>query len=469
MVEVSEEVASVAREMPEPGMLFDGKLRLGRKLGEGGMGAVFEAMNERTGRRVAVKVMRPELATNAEAAGRFLQEAHACGRVRHPHVVDIYDAGVDNGMPYLVMEFLEGESLADRLHRESTLPIADAIRMTEQALEGLGAVHEVGIVHRDLKPDNVFLVTLPKGGGWSVKLVDFGISKMTTGALGLAVTNTQSPLGTPLYMSPEQAQSLPDIDTRTDLYSLGVTLFEALTGSTPFERETYNAVILAIMMAPLPSVRERRPDVSEGLDAVLQRAMARDRGQRYQTADEFAAGLRSAIAPARREGVVPPTRLSAPEVNPFAATLAFPVTLWSPPPGVVTAGSRVPRKVTGSRTLAAVLLGVTLVGLGAWAASSQRGAVVGTSPRANVPVTFVRPAVVAATPAPAPITAPTPVAVAAAAHDAGSRGAVQAPVRRRMTRVREVDAPVVLPRLIGAPAPSHPSGSGGADEDRGIL
>jgi serine/threonine-protein kinase len=461
MVEASEAVASVGRGMPEPGMVLDGKLKLVRKLGEGGMGAVFEATNERTGRRVAVKVMRPELAANSEAVGRFIQEAHACGRVKHANVVDIYDAGVDDGMPYLVMEFLEGESLADRLRRKPALPIADAVFVTEQALEGLAAAHEVGIVHRDLKPDNVFLARRPKGGGWVVKLVDFGISKMTTGALGLARTSLEHPLGTPLYMSPEQAQSLADVDARTDLYSLGVTLFEALTGVTPFERDTYNAVILAIMMAPLPSARERRPDVPPPLDAVLQRAMARDRGQRFQTASEFAEGLREAVAPK-----VPPTRLSHPLVDPFAATAVPPVaaTLWAPPPATPVAPTATRAKVTW--VFAAVLCVAAAVGLGARATSTRRRDG-DTPPEVRPPVTILRPTPAIAPPAVAPSTA---VIVVPREPDAGARAAVPAaPVRRRVTRAREVEAPaVVVPRLIGTPVGPRPA-SGGADEDRGIL
>jgi len=167
-----------AGQLPAPGTVLDSKLEIVRVLGSGGMGAVLEARNRLTGRAVAVKVLRPELAANADAVRRLMQEASVCGRIQHPHVVDVYDAGVFEGAPYIVMELLRGESLAERASREGPLPIAEAVTLVLSAARGVAAAHAEGVIHRDLKPDNFFLAKPIAGGPEVLKVLDFGISKL---------------------------------------------------------------------------------------------------------------------------------------------------------------------------------------------------------------------------------------------------------------------------------------------------
>jgi serine/threonine-protein kinase len=278
--------ASGTAAEPAPGVLIDGKIELVKMLGGGGMGTVFEAINRRTGRRVAVKLLRPNLCGDESACQRMLQEALACGRIQHPNVVDVYDAGVHGERPYIVMELLRGESLGARLDRERTLPIAVAVQIAVQAAAGLAAAHAAGIVHRDLKPDNLFLV------GDRVKVVDFGISKIDDRMSGLAETKTGMVIGTPYYMAPEQARGARDIDARADVYGLAAVLFHALTGRPPFLGDNYNALIAEILTGELPSARSLRAEIPAALDAVLARALARDPAARHASIDELAAALR---------------------------------------------------------------------------------------------------------------------------------------------------------------------------------
>ncbi len=282
--------------MPTVGDVIDGKIELLRLLGGGGMGMVFEALNRRTGRHVAVKLLRRDLCSDGAACQRLLQEALACGRIQHPNVVDVYDAGTHGSTPYIVMELLRGESLGQRLDRERTLSVSDAAFIVLQAAAGLGAAHRAGIVHRDLKPDNLFLAATPGAErGYVVKVVDFGISKLADSEARLADTQTGTIVGTPYYMSPEQAMGSKLIDRRTDFYALGAVLFHALTGRTPFQGDNYNALLAAILTTPMVSPRSLRADIPVAVEAAIVRATARDPDLRPGTADEFAADLRSAL------------------------------------------------------------------------------------------------------------------------------------------------------------------------------
>jgi tetratricopeptide (TPR) repeat protein len=271
--------------MPKPGDLIDGKIEIVRMLGSGGMGAVFEGLHRRTGRRVAVKLLRPNLCSDPAACQRMVEEALACGRIQHPNVVDVYDAGACGSQPYIVMELLRGESLGTRIDRERTIAVAAAVDIAVQAAAGLAAAHAAGIIHRDLKPDNVFLV------GDRVKVVDFGISKTDDRASGLAETKTGVVIGTPYYMAPEQARGVRNIDARADVYGLGAVLFHALTGRPPFLGDNYNALIAEILTGELPSARSLRPEIPATLDAVLARSLARDPAARHASIAEFAAAL----------------------------------------------------------------------------------------------------------------------------------------------------------------------------------
>jgi tetratricopeptide (TPR) repeat protein/tRNA A-37 threonylcarbamoyl transferase component Bud32 len=280
---------------PAPGDLIDDRIELLRMIGGGGMGMVFEARNTRTGRHVAVKLLRRELCTDAGACQRLLQEAIACGRIQHPNVVDVYDAGIHRTRPYVVMELLRGESLGARLDRDGKLPIRIAVPIVQQSLAGLAAAHAAGIVHRDIKPDNLFLVDNDSSVPL-VKVLDFGISKLVGPESKLTDTKTGMIVGTPFYMSPEQAQGKKEIDHRTDIYGLGAVLFHAITGRMPFEGENYNALLAAILTTEVPRPRSLCGEIPLALEAVILRAMARDTGMRYRNAAELAADLTAASA-----------------------------------------------------------------------------------------------------------------------------------------------------------------------------
>ncbi len=277
--------------LPGAGEVIDGKLSVLRLLGEGGMGAVFEAVNQRTGRRVAVKVLRAARVGAPEAVRRFQQEALSCGRIEHPNVVAVFDAGVHQASPYIVMELLRGETLGARIARQGSLPIPAGVRALREALAGVGAAHRAGIVHRDLQPDNLFLARTTVEGEEVVKVLDFGASKLLEDEGTGVSTRTGFVLGTPHYMSPEQARGEKNIDARADLYALGAVLYHALTGRLPVEADNYNALLLSILTTVPTPLRQLRPDLPERLEAIVGRAMAKARELRYQTAEEFSAAL----------------------------------------------------------------------------------------------------------------------------------------------------------------------------------
>jgi serine/threonine-protein kinase len=270
------------------GRTIGGKYKVRSVLGEGGMGTVFEAEQVALGRSVAVKVLHAAQVTKRDAIRRFQQEARAAGAIGHPNICGVIDLGtLEDGSPYIVMERLSGETLADRLASEGGLPFEDVIDIHIQVLSGLVPAHEQGIVHRDIKPENVFL-TRRVGCPPIVKLLDFGVSKMIGVAREeLALTRTGMVMGTPYYMAPEQARGERDLDARVDLYACGVMFYEALTGKRPFTASNYNALLVQILGASPRPARALRPALPAAYDAVIERAMARDRRDRYATAADF--------------------------------------------------------------------------------------------------------------------------------------------------------------------------------------
>ncbi|AKT36582.1 uncharacterized protein CMC5_007000 [Chondromyces crocatus] len=261
------------------------------------MGTVWAARNELTHRDFAIKVLLPELAQNREALQRFFQEARVCGQIRHPAVVDVFDVGqAEDGAPYIVMELLEGEGLDTRLKSAGALPPHEAAAWIAFVARGLEEAHVRGVVHRDLKPANVFLAEQPTGE-IVPKILDFGVSK-ANGVRGVdhIRTLTGAVLGSPAYMSPEQASGEEEIDGRSDLWSLGVMLYEALTARHPFEAPNYNALMVAILSKPHEPVRSLAPAVSPELAAVVDRALIKDRDQRIGQARELAERLEAALA-----------------------------------------------------------------------------------------------------------------------------------------------------------------------------
>jgi serine/threonine-protein kinase len=274
------------------GKTIGGKYLVRSVLGEGGMGAVYEAENLALGRSVAMKVLHPAQARKKVAVKRFHQEARAAGAIGHPNICEVYDLGtLDDGSPYLVMERLVGETLADRIASEGGLPFDDVIDVCTQVLSGLVAAHEKGIVHRDIKPENIFL-TRRVGCPPVAKLLDFGVSKMIAPIMNekdedLDLTRTGMVMGTPFYMSPEQARGDRNLDARVDLYACGVIIYEAITGKRPFTAANYNALLLQILTTSPRPARELRPALPQGFDEVLDKALARNREDRFQSAAAF--------------------------------------------------------------------------------------------------------------------------------------------------------------------------------------
>jgi serine/threonine protein kinase len=286
-----------------------GKYHIDRLIGRGGMGAVFQATNAAIGKRVALKFLGVETSRDADAAIRFQREAEAASLAESPHIVQIFDSGrSEHGLPFLVMELLTGEDLRARLRREGRLDVDAAARITAQVLKALRQAHAAGIVHRDLKPDNVFLCRREDEPAF-VKIVDFGISKLQQAPGVDTLTHKGAVLGTAFYMSPEQAQAFPDIDGRTDLFSVGAILYEMLTGEPPQSAPTYEAVLIAICTRDAPDVRAKAADVPEKLARVIARALERDREQRYQSAADMLEDLDAAQGESRALAVK--TRTSA--------------------------------------------------------------------------------------------------------------------------------------------------------------
>jgi tRNA A-37 threonylcarbamoyl transferase component Bud32 len=293
-----------------PGQILDGKYRIVRVLGVGGMGAVYEGENTRIHRRVAIKVLHAEVAKKAEIVQRFEREAQAAGRIGSEHIVEVLDLGnLPSGERYMVMEFLDGVSLTDRIKQQGHLPPEILGPLLAQLLAGLGAAHEAGIVHRDLKPDNVFLVR--RASGDFVKLLDFGVSKFSALGDDFSMTKTGAVMGTPYYMSPEQARGQP-IDPRSDLYSVGVVAYQALTGRVPFQAETFNELLFKIALETPPALETVVPGMDPGFAGIVRRAMEREPAARFQSAAEFFQAVSSWLA--SRTGV------GLPAVGPIATT-----------------------------------------------------------------------------------------------------------------------------------------------------
>ena len=278
------------------GSLIDGKYEVRRQLGSGGMGAVYEGFHRLIERKVAIKVLHPHVSGDSDIINRFLNEARITAELGCENIVEVSDMGVTpTGAPYLVMEYLEGETLGDRIHARGALPIPEAAEIIIAILRGLAEVHKAGVVHRDLKPDNVFLSDRKYDDGTTklvVKLLDFGISKMARpGTDGLHLTQTGAVIGTPWYMSPEQARGGKGVDHRTDIYATGLLLFEALIGSRPFAADNYNELMYVISNEDPPLPSRSRPDLPEGLEEVVLKALARDPDRRFRSASEFLSAL----------------------------------------------------------------------------------------------------------------------------------------------------------------------------------
>jgi serine/threonine-protein kinase len=261
-------------------------------IGEGGMGAVYEAEHLAIGRLVAVKVLHPKHAQKREAISRLQHEARVAGTIGHPNICEIYDMGrLDDGSPYVVMERLHGETLAERIQRDGVVPFVEVSEVVLQVLSALSAAHEKSVIHRDLKPDNIFLVqraNMPS----VAKLLDFGISKVQAADhAAMDLTRTGMVMGTPYYMAPEQARGDRTLDQRVDLWAVGVILYEALTGRRPFVARNYNALLMQILTSRHRPVTELVPSVPAAVSLLIDKALSKMREDRFQSAQEFQQAL----------------------------------------------------------------------------------------------------------------------------------------------------------------------------------
>jgi len=300
---VAEERVSAAPAGLEKGMreVVAGRYRLVRKLAEGGMGSVFIAEHTLSHKRMALKVVHPYLCRGRQGVERFRREVSAAAQIDHPGIVQVFDAGVDDdGGFFMAMELLEGESIGDRLRREWP-GMATAVMWIEGMLAPLAKAHAKNFVHRDLKPDNVFLA-LDEDGNERLKLLDFGLAREVSKG---GPTRTGITFGTPEYMSPEQAMSARRVRAPGDVWSVGVMLYELLSGEHPFTGETPNAIMANAIKEPLPSLREKAPHVPEALAAVVERALEKEPEDRPQTAGELLEELHAVVAELELDETVP--------------------------------------------------------------------------------------------------------------------------------------------------------------------
>lgn len=280
------------------GRTLGDKFLVRRVIGQGGMGAVYEVEHVITKRVGALKLLHPRSAAQSEVVTRFVREASAAGRIGNPHIVVTYDAGeLASGEPYLFMELLEGSAISALIDARGRLPFELARELVTQAAEALAAAHVAGIVHRDVKPENLFLCS---GQPPFVKVLDFGISKFAPGLdEHRQLTVDGAPMGSPYYMSPEQAFGKRDLDLRTDIYSLGVVLYECVTGEVPFRAESLSELGVKIFEGRYARASEISPELPAGVDELVAKAMAREPSERYQSMDEFRAALLALDVPTR--------------------------------------------------------------------------------------------------------------------------------------------------------------------------
>lgn len=278
------------RDLPRVGDLIDSKYEVVRRIGSGGTGIVYQVFHRRLEKTYAVKFLQPELMHLQDVAQRFEQEARATAKLENPHVVRMIDvARSEHGVPYLVMEFLSGRELGEELAAKGPLPLAEIVHWVSQACIGVQVAHRAGIVHRDLKLSNLFLHE--QDGVRALKVLDFGISKVSD-PVDPELSDTGIGLGTPSYMSPEQIRCTKHVDLRADIWSLGVILYRLATGRFPFERETASGLLAAVLLDDPDPPSKLRPDLPAAFDEIVLRAMNKEPGERFASAD----GLRVALA-----------------------------------------------------------------------------------------------------------------------------------------------------------------------------
>jgi serine/threonine-protein kinase len=413
-------------------VLLDGRYRIERLLGEGGMGSVYLASHVGLGREVAIKFLHSDLISRQEFVGRFYREAQAAAAIRHKNIIEVFDVGMSpKGEPFLVMEYLEGESLAGLLKRVGPLNLGAACAVMESVLQALQVAHRKGIVHRDLKPDNIFLAH-QQGEPPVVKIIDFGISKFTQGELDKWRTKTGSVMGTPAYMSPEQARGSAGLDHRTDLYSMGTIFFEMLTEALPFAGTNFAEYLSALLVDEPRAPQSVYADFPVAAEPLLRKALAKDPNQRFQNATEMldaVTALPGGDAQQERLSWLASTL----EVRGFAAgDLGHALSRPGRLPGDISTPSQLADEsmAVGTRRRrwgvlgAVVVLAVLVAGLALWLRKPSKG-LAASAPIASQPAPV---APLASPPAPSRPPTPPPVPQPAAANEpAPSPRAASAP------------------------------------------
>jgi serine/threonine-protein kinase len=315
------------------GEVLDGKYRVDKVLGVGGMGVVVAATHVHLHTKVALKFLLPSALASVQVIERFAREARAAVQIQSEHVARVSDVGtLPTGSPYMVMEFLEGGDLADVISKSGPLPVETAVGYVLQASEAIAEAHSRGIVHRDLKPANLFLAKR-HGRDPIIKVLDFGISKMTDPSG--AMTGTTAIMGSPFYMAPEQMMSSKDVDARSDIWALGVILYELLTAIAPFGADTMAEVVFRVTQRDPEPLSQKRPDVPQGLSAVISRCLAKDRAHRFQNVAEFVAAIAPFGPPRSEVSVERVSRLLGTDPGPPVPRVSNPMIT----PGVQTGGS----------------------------------------------------------------------------------------------------------------------------------
>jgi serine/threonine-protein kinase len=403
----------------QPGDVVAGKYRVEGVIGFGGMGVVLAARHEVLEQRVAIKFLAGHLASDPEGCARFMREARLAARLQSDHVARVFDVAVaPDGLPYMVMELLDGVDLDRELATRGALPIAEAVGYVLEALDALAEAHDLGIVHRDLKPANLFLATRPDGSR-RVKVLDFGISKaLRQGGEDASRTTTAVTMGSPGYMSPEHIRSARSVDLRTDLWSMGVILYELLTCKPAFDGESVGDTFAAIREDALPRVRDHRPEVPEALAAIVDRCLERDRERRWPDARTLAEALAPFAGEARPRRAT--AAIAVTHAGEAAATLLARSTparteaTWS----AVRAGTRAPRRAL---VIACAVAATVAVAVWWWRPASA------PLPSAASDLPELLPSAPGAAAEPPPVVAPStdtaPAAATASASASASAGA----------------------------------------------
>jgi tRNA A-37 threonylcarbamoyl transferase component Bud32 len=425
------------------GDLLAGKYRVERVLGTGGMGIVVAARHEQLDQLVAIKFVRDEALGNAEGVERFLREARAAARLKSEHAARVLDVGtLSSGAPYMVMEYLDGNDLAHVLNERGPLPIEAAADWVLQACEAVAEAHAAGIVHRDLKPQNLFLARTV-GGGSKVKVLDFGVSKSIGASFSekAVLTRTLAMLGSPLYMAPEQMRSSRNVDSRADVWALGVVLFELLTQRLPFEADAMPELCLKVVTDPPISILALRPEAPQALVDVIERCLEKDPAKRFPNAAELATALEP-FAPAASRAAAERARLAMGDLSVVRA----------PTPAAWGSGRRGPSPVMAKKRTRPALwvgMGVAAVGIVLAALFALRGPA--TAPAQATPVA---PSLAAAPrPPPAPVVSATPESAVALDSAPAADVATAAPLPSSVVSA----APSVTARPPRPSAPAAPA------------